>query len=56
MTKKQIIEIETLVDEITVDCHDEDEQVMAFVNEINDAIDKYAKSFHNRRTGLFGGS
>ena len=46
MTKKQIIEIEKLIDEITVDCHDEDEQVMAFVSAINDAIDEYAKAFH----------
>ncbi len=46
MTKKQIAEIKKLIDEITVDCHDEDEQLMAFENAINDAIDSYAKAFH----------
>jgi len=46
MTKKQIAEIEELVGEITADCHDEDEQLMAFEGAINDAIDEYAKAFH----------
>lgn len=46
MTKKQIAEIEKLVDDITVDCYGEDEQLSAFEVVINDAIDEHAKAFH----------
>lgn len=46
MTKKQIAEIEKLIEEITVDCYNEDEQLAAFEVVINDAIDSYAKAFH----------
>jgi hypothetical protein len=46
MTKKQIDEIEKLIEEITVDCYNEDEQLTAFEVTITDAIDGYAKAFH----------
>jgi hypothetical protein len=46
MTKKQIDEIEKLIEEITVDCYNEDEQLTAFEVTSHDAIDGYAKAFH----------
>jgi len=46
MPKKQNAEIEKLIEDITVDCYNEDEQLMAFETVINDAIDEYAKAFH----------
>lgn len=46
MTKQQIAEIEKLIEEITVDCYNEDEQLTAFEVTINDAIDGYAKAVH----------
>ena len=46
MTKKQIAEIEKLIDDIAVDCYSENEQLSAFEVVINDAIDEYAKAFH----------
>jgi len=46
MPKKRDAETKKLIAEITVDCHDEDEQLMAFGYAINDAIDSYAKAFH----------
>jgi hypothetical protein len=44
MTKKQIAELEKLIEEITVDCYNEDEQLSAFEIVINDTIGKYAKA------------
>ncbi len=46
MPKKRNAEIEKLIEEITVDCYNEDEQLTAFEVVINDAIDGYAKAFH----------
>jgi len=46
MAKKQNAEIEKLIDDITVDCYGEDEQLSAFEIVINDAIDKHAKALH----------
>jgi hypothetical protein len=46
MAKKRNNEIEKLIEDITVDCYGEDEQLSAFEVVINNAIDKYAKAFH----------
>lgn len=46
MSKKQDTEIEKLIEDITVDCYGEDEQLSAFEVVINDAIDKHAKVLH----------
>jgi len=46
MPKKQNAEIEKLIEDIIVDCYNEDEQLMAFETVINEAIDDYAKAYH----------
>jgi hypothetical protein len=46
MAKKQNAKIEELIDDITVDCYGEDEQLSAFEVVITDAIDKHAKALH----------
>jgi hypothetical protein len=46
MPKKRDAEIEKLIEEITGDCYNEDEQLTAFEVTINDAIDGYAKALH----------
>jgi hypothetical protein len=46
MTQKQIVAIEKLIDDVTVDCYGEDEQLSAFEVVINDAIDEYDKAYH----------
>lgn len=44
--KRRNAEIEKLIEEITVDCYNEYEQLSAFEVTINDAIDGYAKAFY----------
>lgn len=46
MAKRRNAEIEKLIEEITVDCYNEYEQLSAFEVTINDAIDGYAKAFY----------
>lgn len=46
MANKRNNEIEKLIEDITVDCYGEDEQLSAFEVVINDAIDEYAKAYH----------
>lgn len=46
MPKEKNAEIEKLIEDIIVDCYNEDEQLMAFETVINEAIDEYAKAFH----------
>jgi hypothetical protein len=46
MAKKQNTEIEKLIEDITVDCYGEDEQLSAFEVVINDTIDKHVNALH----------
>ena len=65
MQKKPAAEIEKLIEEITVDCNNEDEQLTAFELTINDAIHGQAKAYHlgvpvhivdvNSNQGLYAG-
>lgn len=46
MSKEQDAGIEKLIDDIIVDCYNEDEQLIAFETVINDAINGHAKAHH----------